>query len=172
MLSSGVLCIRPQITMSPPQRFPYFPVTSSPPPFFAHSQCARHLSVRPSVRPPVRHSRFARPAPVSGRLAQELCNMMIECCSQERTWLPYYGLIAQRFCMMHRRWQGAFTECFETNYNTIHRCVGPPLLFALARLLSPLTPRIHAREGGGNLSVARLAFLGLRCPCVHATEHN
>lgn len=48
--------------------------------------------------------------------------MMIECCSQERTWLPYYGLIAQRFCMLHRRWQGAFTECFETNYNTIHRC--------------------------------------------------
>ncbi|CAM9626555.1 unnamed protein product, partial [Sphacelaria rigidula] len=53
----------------------------------------------------------------------ELCNMMIECCSQERTWLPYYGLIAQRFCMLHRRWQGAFTECFETNYNTIHRSV-------------------------------------------------
>lgn len=49
--------------------------------------------------------------------------MMIECCSQERTWLPYYGLIAQRFCMLHRRWQGAFTECFETNYNTIHRWV-------------------------------------------------
>lgn len=47
--------------------------------------------------------------------------MMIECCSQERTWLPYYGLIAQRFCMIHRRWQGAFTESFETNYNTIHR---------------------------------------------------
>lgn len=48
--------------------------------------------------------------------------MMIECCSQERTWLPYYGHIAQRFCMLHRRWQGAFADCFETNYNTIHRC--------------------------------------------------
>ena len=58
-------------------------------------------------------------------LMQELCNMMIECCSQERTWLPYYGLIAQRFCMMHRRWQGAFAESFETNYNTIHRSVTP-----------------------------------------------
>lgn len=58
-----------------------------------------------------------------GSQQQELCNMMIECCSQERTWLPYYGLIAQRFCMLHRRWQGAFTECFETNYNTIHRSV-------------------------------------------------
>lgn len=55
--------------------------------------------------------------------------MMIECCSQERTWLPYYGLIAQRFCMMHRRWQGAFAECFDTNYSTIHRYTIPCLFF-------------------------------------------
>ena len=27
----------------------------------------------------------------------ELCNMLVECCSQERTYLRYYGLIGQRF---------------------------------------------------------------------------
>jgi MA3 domain len=42
------------------------------------------------------------------RAQSELCNMLTECCSQERSYLTYYGLIAQRFCMMQRRWQEAF----------------------------------------------------------------
>lgn len=94
------------------------------------SRSGLRASLRACLLPP-QHFRgpvFSRPFPhpalfrvVCHDAAQELCNMMIECCSQERTWLPYYGLIAQRFCMMHRRWQGAFSECFETNYNTIHR---------------------------------------------------
>lgn len=40
----------------------------------------------------------------------ELINMLIECCSQERTFLRYYGLIAQRFCLMKKRWKDAFYE--------------------------------------------------------------
>jgi len=28
----------------------------------------------------------------------ELCNMILECCAQERTYLRFYGLLAQRFC--------------------------------------------------------------------------
>lgn len=91
--------------------------------------------------------------------------MMIECCSQERTWLPYYGLIAQRFCMMHRRWQGAFTECFETNYNTIHRCVGTPLLFALERLSSH--PSNTRRKGEGKFSRGETEID--RCSCYWST---
>ena len=51
----------------------------------------------------------------------ELINMIIECCSQERTFLRYYGLIAARFCLMHRRWSNAFHESFIAQYNTIHR---------------------------------------------------
>mmetsp|Transcript_8557 Transcript_8557/g.12205 ORF Transcript_8557/g.12205 Transcript_8557/m.12205 type:complete len:1279 (+) Transcript_8557:142-3978(+) len=51
----------------------------------------------------------------------ELINMLIECCSQERTFLRYYGLIAARFCLLHRRWSGAFHEAFIVQYNTIHR---------------------------------------------------
>ena len=51
----------------------------------------------------------------------ELINMIIECCSQERTFLRYYGLIASRFCLMNHRWRQAFLEAFEAQYNTIHR---------------------------------------------------
>jgi hypothetical protein len=28
----------------------------------------------------------------------EVCLMIIECCSQERTWLAFYGLLGERFC--------------------------------------------------------------------------
>ena len=51
----------------------------------------------------------------------ELINMLIECCSQERTFLRYYGLIASRFCLMDHRWKDAFMESFSEQYNTIHR---------------------------------------------------
>jgi pre-mRNA-splicing factor CWC22 len=29
----------------------------------------------------------------------ELCRMIIDCCSQERTFLRFYALLAQRFCV-------------------------------------------------------------------------
>ena len=51
----------------------------------------------------------------------ELINMIIECCSQERTFLRYYGLIGARFCLLDNRWLGAFLDAFATQYTTIHR---------------------------------------------------
>ena len=51
----------------------------------------------------------------------ELINMIIECCSQERTFLRYYGLIGARFCLLDDRWRDAFLEAFVTQYTTIHR---------------------------------------------------
>lgn len=51
----------------------------------------------------------------------ELINMIIECCSQERTFLRYYGLTSARFCLLHERWQDAFETAFAAQYNTIHR---------------------------------------------------
>jgi len=51
----------------------------------------------------------------------ELINMLIECCSQERTFLRYYGLIASRFCLLDDRWKDAFMASFEEQYATIHR---------------------------------------------------
>jgi len=51
----------------------------------------------------------------------ELVNMLIECCSQERTFLRYYALIASRFCLLHNRWTHSFEQSFVQQYNTIHR---------------------------------------------------
>ncbi|KAG0377458.1 pre-mRNA-splicing factor cwc22 [Mortierella sp. AD032] len=57
----------------------------------------------------------------------ELCNMIIECCSQERTYEKFYGLVGERFSKINRDWSEAFKECFATNYETIHRLETNPL---------------------------------------------
>lgn len=54
-------------------------------------------------------------------LEHELCNMLIECCSQERTYLRYYGLLGQRFCLISRGYQSCFEAAFGQQYATIHR---------------------------------------------------
>lgn len=51
----------------------------------------------------------------------ELCVMLLECCSQERTYLRYYGLLGQRFCMINRVYQEKFDICFVNQYSMIHR---------------------------------------------------
>ena len=50
----------------------------------------------------------------------ELC-IMLECCSQERTYLRYYGLLGQRFCMINKVYQENFETCFVQQYSMIHR---------------------------------------------------
>jgi pre-mRNA-splicing factor CWC22 len=47
--------------------------------------------------------------------------MLLECCSQERTYLRYYGLLGQRFCMINRVYQENFDICFVKQYSMIHR---------------------------------------------------
>ncbi|WFD45197.1 pre-mRNA-splicing factor cwc22 [Malassezia psittaci] len=51
----------------------------------------------------------------------ELCNMVIECCSQERTYSKFYGHIGERLCKLNRLWSGLYEESFRTYYDTIHR---------------------------------------------------
>ncbi|KAL3850098.1 hypothetical protein ACJIZ3_011980 [Penstemon smallii] len=51
----------------------------------------------------------------------ELCIMLLECCSQERTYLRYYGLLGQRFCMINKIHQVNFETCFVQQYSMIHR---------------------------------------------------
>lgn len=47
--------------------------------------------------------------------------MVIECCSQERTYSKFYGLIGERFAKLNRLWTELFEDYFRTYYNTIHR---------------------------------------------------
>ncbi|KAI0320321.1 MIF4G-domain-containing protein [Amylostereum chailletii] len=51
----------------------------------------------------------------------ELVNMLIECCSQERSYSTFYGLISERFCKLNRVWNECFEEAFANYYTTIHR---------------------------------------------------
>ncbi|KDO17478.1 hypothetical protein SPRG_17087 [Saprolegnia parasitica CBS 223.65] len=71
----------------------------------SHEECA-HKLLRLNIRP--------------GQEV-EICGMLIECCSQERTYLRYYGLLGQRFCLIQREYQNAFDDAFAKQYATIHR---------------------------------------------------
>ncbi|KAF9009533.1 hypothetical protein BDQ17DRAFT_1323087 [Cyathus striatus] len=51
----------------------------------------------------------------------EMVNMVIECCSQERSYSTFYGLIGERFSKLNRVWTDAFEEAFTNYYTTIHR---------------------------------------------------
>ncbi|KAG8955528.1 pre-mRNA-splicing factor cwc22 [Tulasnella sp. 408] len=51
----------------------------------------------------------------------ELCNMVVECCSQERSYSNFYGLIGERFSKYNRVWCENFEEAFANYYETIHR---------------------------------------------------
>lgn len=47
--------------------------------------------------------------------------MIIECCSQERSYSTFYGLIGERFCKLNRVWNECFEQAFGNYYTTIHR---------------------------------------------------
>ncbi|RHY88684.1 hypothetical protein DYB35_008463, partial [Aphanomyces astaci] len=71
----------------------------------SHEECAHkllRLNIRPGQEP-------------------EICAMLIDCCAQERTYLRYYGLLGQRFCLVQREYQAAFDDSFANQYATIHR---------------------------------------------------
>lgn len=42
----------------------------------------------------------------------ELCNMVLECCMQERTYTRFYGLLAQRFCLLNELYGQKYHELF------------------------------------------------------------
>ncbi|GAA5856314.1 hypothetical protein JCM5353_005276, partial [Sporobolomyces roseus] len=52
---------------------------------------------------------------------QLLCEMVVRCCSQERTFSKFYGLMGERFCKLNQVWQVAFEQLFNEFYTTIHR---------------------------------------------------
>ena len=51
----------------------------------------------------------------------ELPSMIIECCSQEKTYSKFYGLIGERFAKLNRLWADLFEAAFAKYYDTIHR---------------------------------------------------
>lgn len=51
----------------------------------------------------------------------ELPSMIIEMCSQERTYGKFFGLISERFSRLNRLWKELFENAFAHYYDTIHR---------------------------------------------------
>lgn len=47
--------------------------------------------------------------------------MVVECCSQEKTYSKFYGLIGERFAKLNRLWTDLFEASFAKYYDTIHR---------------------------------------------------
>jgi pre-mRNA-splicing factor CWC22 len=55
------------------------------------------------------------------RFEKELINIIVETCSQERTYSAFYGIVAERMARSQCRWNDLFCEAFEEHYDTIHR---------------------------------------------------
>ncbi|KAJ4144709.1 hypothetical protein LMH87_003581 [Akanthomyces muscarius] len=51
----------------------------------------------------------------------EMPSMIVECCSQEKTYTKFFGLIAERFAKINRLWCDLFEQSFQKYYETIHR---------------------------------------------------
>jgi len=51
----------------------------------------------------------------------EVCNMLIECCIVEKSYLKFYGLLSERFCRLKREYADCFNDLFAKNYALIHR---------------------------------------------------
>ena len=47
--------------------------------------------------------------------------MIIECCSQERTYSKFYGLVSERLCKLNRVWNECYESLYREYYDTIHR---------------------------------------------------
>ncbi|KAM6978805.1 pre-mRNA-splicing factor CWC22 homolog isoform 1-T2 [Tautogolabrus adspersus] len=52
---------------------------------------------------------------------KELCNMILDCCAQQRTYEKFFGLLAGRFCLLKKEYMESFEGIFSEQYETIHR---------------------------------------------------
>ncbi|CCU75647.1 pre-mRNA-splicing factor [Blumeria hordei DH14] len=62
-----------------------------------------------------------RKVQLPGGLEHELPSMIIECCSQEKTYSKFFGLIGEQLSRINRLWTQLFEESFNKYYDTIHR---------------------------------------------------
>ncbi|KAL1784017.1 pre-mRNA-splicing factor CWC22-like [Sigmodon hispidus] len=52
---------------------------------------------------------------------KELCNMILDCYAQQRTYEKFFGLLAGRFCMLKKEYMESFESIFKEQYDTIYR---------------------------------------------------
>jgi len=54
-------------------------------------------------------------------LEREVVNMIVESCAQARTFQRFYGLLAQRFCVVGSEYQQSCVDAFGDQYESCHR---------------------------------------------------
>ena len=47
--------------------------------------------------------------------------MIVDCCAQQRSYTPFYGKLAERFCKLRKEFQDSFEKICRDTYHTIHR---------------------------------------------------
>ncbi|KAJ1523981.1 hypothetical protein ONE63_010527 [Megalurothrips usitatus] len=52
---------------------------------------------------------------------QEMCHMILDCCAEMRTYEKFFGLLAQRFCMINKMYITPFQQIFIDSFATVHR---------------------------------------------------
>ncbi|XP_034237252.1 pre-mRNA-splicing factor CWC22 homolog isoform X2 [Thrips palmi] len=51
----------------------------------------------------------------------EMCHMILDCCAEMRTYQKFFGLLAQRFCMINKLYISPFQQIFCDSFATVHR---------------------------------------------------
>lgn len=78
-----------------------------------------------TIRSSVRHEEVVHKllkSKINPELHDELCQMILDCCGQERTYEKIYGLVASKLCQIDRRdFAPRFEKIFQLVYETIHR---------------------------------------------------
>ncbi|CAI4232959.1 unnamed protein product [Auanema sp. JU1783] len=58
---------------------------------------------------------------IEKEMETELCHMLVDCCTQERTYGRFFGLLCERFCRLKAEFQLAFEQIVRDTYATVHR---------------------------------------------------
>ena len=74
----------------------------------------------------------------------EVVTMIIECCSQEKTYLKFYGMLAQRFCALKPVWADLFEQCFQKQVSRKRGAFLFVFLHTRAHTLTPLLFPTHS----------------------------
>ncbi|KAI8496518.1 pre-mRNA-splicing factor cwc22 [Branchiostoma belcheri] len=51
----------------------------------------------------------------------EFCHMIVDCCSQQRSYEKFFGLLGQRFCQLKKEFVAEYEKIFVEQYTTCHR---------------------------------------------------
>jgi pre-mRNA-splicing factor CWC22 len=77
-----------------------------------------------TIRSSIRHEEIVHKllkSNIAPEYREELCQMILDCCGQDRTYDSVYGLVASKFCQLNRReYAPKFEKLFQQFYEVVH----------------------------------------------------